>query len=140
MCRTHMTELGFVHFVHRLVELLELLQTLCGDAGFDDPPVVLLPLTRNAPLFFEAIEKARHVGVAGNHAIADDAAGEAVRAGATKDAKDVILSASKAVGLDELLGLLSEEIRGFEDGDEKLILGGRRGTNRSRRHAGTIVV
>jgi nucleotide-binding universal stress UspA family protein len=113
MRRTHMTELSLVHFVHGLVELLELLQTLCGDAGLDDTPIVLLPLARNAALLFETVEKAGHVGVARNHAIANDAAGEALRTGAAKDAKDVVLGASKAVGLDELFGLLGEEIRGL---------------------------
>jgi len=53
-----------------------------------------------------------------DHAIADAAAGEALRLRAAENAEDIILRAGQTKGLEELLGLEAEGIGGFLEGDE----------------------
>ena len=123
---THVRELTLVQIVDRLIEFLQLLQAFGSDACLDDAAVVRLAFPGDVTTFLEAIEQTGHIRIAGNHVIADDAAGKAVRFGAAKNTKNIVLSAGKAVGFDELFGLLREAVGGFEDGDKESGLEGSR--------------
>jgi hypothetical protein len=62
----------------------------------------------------------------GDHAFADATAGEAVGFGAAENAENIVLCAGEAVGLEELLGFLAEEVRDFLESDEDAVLEGER--------------
>src|SRR5439155_17500099 len=68
--------------------------------------------------------------------------GQAIRAGAAQDAKNVVLGSGEAVRLDEQFGVLREAIGRPNQGDEELSFeaGGRRFGKLCGLHAGNIVV
>jgi hypothetical protein len=57
-----------------------------------------LALADDEGALFHAVEEASHVRVVRNHMITDAAAGQSVRLGAAENAKNIVLSASKASG------------------------------------------
>src|ERR1700739_623635 len=117
-----MAELAAMTVVNGRYEFFEQPQPFRSDASFDDAAVVLLALAGDPAVFFHAIEEAGHIGIAGNHALGDPAAGKAFGFGTAKDAEDVVLSGSETGGFDDNLGLLREGVGEPEDGDEEVIL------------------
>jgi hypothetical protein len=115
-----MLKLPLVDFANRFVEAHQEIQARGRDARFYHAAIVFLTLARDQGAFFHAVEKARHVGVVGNHAFADVAASEPFGFGAAQDAQYVVLRAGQTVGFQELLGLLGEGIRNPLEGDENL--------------------
>jgi hypothetical protein len=111
-------ELLFVQVVDRGIELFENVEPGGSDAGLDDAAVFGLALASDKGALFHTVEQAGHIGIAGDHAVADTLAGKAVGAGATKNAKDVVLGAGEAVSLDEEVGVLGEAVGGAKDSYE----------------------
>jgi hypothetical protein len=132
-------ELPLVQIVDGLVQFLQQSQTLRRDTGLDDASVILLALARNPAVFFHAIEKARHVRIARNHAFGNAATEQAMRFRAAKDAQNIVLGRSEPGGFDQLLRFLGERVGDFEDSDEDLILQWGGGI-RSKSHTTNIVV
>ena len=136
-----MVELALVKLANRMIETLEKSKARGGDAGFDDAAVIGLAGAGDEAALFHAVKESGHIRVVRNHAVADDAAGEAIGLGAAKNAEDVVLRAGETVGLEELLGFEAEGIGGFLEGDEEAVLNGESGMGKSAAtHAGTIVV
>jgi hypothetical protein len=136
-----MVELALVKLANRMIETFEKSKARRGDAGFDDAAVIGLAGAGDEAALFHAVEEPGHVRVVRNHAVADAAASEAIGLGAAKNAEDVVLRASEAMGLEELLGFEAERIRGFLEGNEEAVLDGKSGVGKSAAaHAGTIVV
>jgi hypothetical protein len=120
----HMAELALVKLANRLIETFQ-----NGEAGgsytcLDDTAVVGLALAGDEAALLHAIEKAGHIRVVGNHALADRAAGQAFGLRAAKDAENVVLSSRKAVGFQKLFSFEAEGVGGFLEGDEHLRLEG----------------
>ena len=113
-------KLLFVQFVHGGIEFLENLQPGGSNAGFDHPAVLGLPLARDEGALFHAIQEPGHVGIAGDHAVPDAFAGEAIGAGTAEDAEDVVLGAGEAVGFDQEIGILCQAVSGAQQSDEDL--------------------
>ena len=136
-----MVELALVKLANRLIETFEKSKARRSDAGFDDAAVIGLARAGDEAALLHAVEEAGHIRVVRNHAVADDAAGEAIGLGAAKNAEDVVLRAGEAMGLEELLGLEAEGIGSFLEGDEEAVLDGKSGMGKSAAtHADTIVV
>jgi len=117
-----MPELAFVKLADRLVESFQKAECLGRDACLHDAAVISLACPGNQPVLFQAVEEAGHVRVVGDHAVADGAASEALRLGATENAKDIVLRARKAGGFDELFGFLSEGVGGLQERRENVDL------------------
>ena len=79
------------------------------DARFHNAAVVSLANPGNQAALFHAVKEARHVRVVGDHAVPDGTAGQTFGLGPAEDAKDIVLSARKTRGLQELLCFLSRE-------------------------------
>jgi hypothetical protein len=136
-----MVELALVKLANRMIETFEKSKARGGDAGFDDTAVIGLAGAGDEAALFHAIKEPGHVRVVRNHAVADAAASQAIGLGAAKNAEDVVLRASEAMGLKELLGFEAERIRGLLEGNEDAVLDGKSGVGKSAAaHAGTIVV
>src|ERR1041385_7708189 len=114
-----MAKLGLVQLVYGSVESLENFEAGRRDAGFDDAAVIGLTLASDERTLFHTVKKTSHVRVARNHAIADAFTRKAGRTGTAEDAKDVVLSAGKAVLFDESIGILGKEVGGAEKRDEE---------------------
>jgi len=115
-----MAKLFLVQLVHGRVELSQNFQAGRRDARFDDAAVFGLAFSGNQSALLHTVEKAGHVGITRDHAVADALAGHAVGAGAAQNAKDVVLRGSEAVGFDEEFGVLGQPIGKAQEGDEKL--------------------
>src|SRR5207247_5772584 len=89
-----------------------------------DAAVVGLPFPRDEAALLHAVEKPGNVWVVRNHAVADAAAGKALRLSATQNAKNVVLSARESGRFQQLFGLLSESVGGLQESDEKPVLKG----------------
>jgi len=113
-----MPELALVKFMNWPVESFQQAETLRRDPRFDDAAVVGLALADDEGALLHAVEKTSHVRVVRNHVITDAAAGQAVRLGATENAKNIVLRAGEPSGFEELLGVLGEGIGGLQKGDE----------------------
>jgi hypothetical protein len=136
-----MVELALVKLANRMIETFEKSKARGGDAGFDDTAVIGLAGAGDEAALFHAIKEPGHVRVVRNHAVADAAASQAIGLGAAKNAEDVVLRASEAMGLKELLGFEAERIRGLLEGNEDAVLDGKSGVGKSAAtHADTIVV
>ena len=122
-CR-HVLELALVQFVDRLVQGFQEAERLRRDARLYDAPVVGLTFAGDEAALFHAVEKASHVWIVRNHAIADAPAGQAFGLGAAKDAKDVVLGAGQAGGFQELLRFLRESVGGLQESDKNPVLHG----------------
>jgi hypothetical protein len=139
--RADVAELLFVQVVHRVIELFENVEPGGSDAGFDDAAVFGLAFASDQGALFHAIEQAGHIGIAGDHAVADTLTGKAGGAGATENAQDVVLGAGEAVSLDEEVGVLGEAVGGAEESYEDFgFEAGGNGFAVLVRHGGTIVV
>jgi hypothetical protein len=134
-------KLALVKLANRLIETFQESETRGGNAGFDHSAVIGLARAGDEAALLHAVEEAGHVRVVGNHAVANDAAGEAIRFGAPKNAEDVVLRAGEAIGLEELLGLEAEGIGSFLERDEDTVFEGKRemGSGAST-HVATIIV
>ena len=137
-----MPELALVKFMNRLVKGFEETEGSRRDARLYDAPIVGLAFARDEAALFHAVEKASHVRVVRNHAIADAPAGKAFGLGAAKDAKDVVLGAGEAGGFQELLRFLGESVGGLQESDKNPVLHGDGDAGRSgaRTHGVSIVV
>jgi hypothetical protein len=127
-CMRHMTELALVKFPNGLVHGSQKAESLRRNARFHDATVIGLAFTGNQAAPFEAVEEASHVWVVRDHTVTDAAAGQTFGFSAAKDAKDVVLGASEAGGLEELFGFLAEGVGGYEESDEDAVLQGETGT------------
>lgn len=70
-----------------------------------------------------AVEKSRHIGVAGDHAGGNFAAGETGGAGAGEDAEDVVLGMGEAEGVEGFFDAAEEPAGGALDVEEGLFGG-----------------
>src|SRR6266702_1827024 len=88
------------------------------------------------------VEKPGDVRVVRNHAVADAAAGKALRLSATQNAKNVVLSARESGRFQQLFGLLPEGVGGLQERDEKPVLEGDKkdGILAAKLHDANIVV
>jgi len=111
-------ELALVELANGLIQTFQQIESRGRDARFHDAAIVFLTLASDQGAFFHAFEKAGHVGVVGNHAVADVAAGQPFGLGAAEDAEHVVLSPGQAVGFQELFGFLSQGVGDFLQGDE----------------------
>src|SRR5580765_8279595 len=100
------------------------------DARLYDAAVVGLAFARDEAALFHAVEKASHVRIVRNHAIADAAASQACGLGAAKDAKNVVLRAGQAGAFEELLRFLGERVGGLQESDKNPVLDGNGGAER----------
>ncbi len=73
--------------------------------------------------FFHAVEKARHIRVASDHAGGDFAAGQAGGAGAGEDAEDVVLGVGEAEGVEGIFDAAEEPAGGTLEVEERLFGG-----------------
>jgi hypothetical protein len=134
-------ELALVKLANRLIETFQKNEASGSDAGLDDASVIGLAGARDEAALFHAVEETGHVRVVGDHTFADAAAGEAGRFGAAKNAEDVVLGASEAMRLEELLGFQAEVVGSFLEGDEDTGFDGESGMRRgAATHGVTIVV
>ena len=136
----HVAKLALVQLVDGLIEFLQLLQTLRGDARLDHAAVVGLTLAGDATLLFEPVEQPRHIGVTGNHAVTNHAAGKSFGCSAPENAEDVVLRGGEAAGLDHLFSLLGEAIGNSQNGNEESIFERGDETMGPGTHGDTIVV
>src|SRR5258708_23161368 len=88
---THMPELAFMKIVNRLVERFQKPECSWRDTRLHDAAVVALAHPSNQPPLFEAVEKAGHVRVVGNHAVPDAAAGQTFGLGAAQNTQYIVL-------------------------------------------------
>jgi hypothetical protein len=86
-----MLELPVMQVMYGLIEGLEQIQTLFGDARFDYAAVVGLAFASDEVALLHAIEQAGNVGIVRDHAVADAAAGQAIRLRAAKNAENIVL-------------------------------------------------
>jgi len=136
-----MAELALVKLANRLIETFEKGKARGGDAGFDDAAVIGLAGAGDEAALLHAVEETGHIRVVRNHAVADAGASEAFGLGAAKNAEDVVLRASKAMGFEELFRFEAQGIGGFLEGNKDAVLQGKRGKgNRAATHGDTIVV
>jgi hypothetical protein len=118
----HVPELALVQLVDRLVKGFQESKGLRCYARLYDAAVVGLAFAGDEAALFHAVEKAGHVRVMRNHAIADAPARQAFGLGAAKDAKDVVLRAGKAGGFQELFRFLGESVGGLQQSDKNPVL------------------
>src|SRR5258707_2752190 len=137
-----MPELAFVKLADRLVESFQKAECLGRNACLHDAAVIGLACTGNQPALLQAVEETGHVRVMRDHAVADSAASEALRLGATENAKDIVLRAGKAGGFDELFGLLGEGVGGPQERHENVVLQRERAARgwEARGHGGSIIL
>lgn len=117
-------ELAAVELFEGFIDGGEALEAGGGDPGADDAAVVGLAVALEPALALDAVEQAGDVGLAGDHAFADFAAGEAGGAGAAQDAQDIILGGGDVEGPEEIGEGAIELIGGAEDLEEGLLLRG----------------
>jgi hypothetical protein len=131
-----------VQIVNWSIQTPQQVEALLGHTSLDHATVIGLALAGDETGFFEAVEQAGHVRIVGNHALANIAASQSARFGATKNAQDVVLNAGHTKLLEELFGLLSQGVRGTLYGNEGMVFQGqdRRRVWGARRHSGIIVV
>jgi hypothetical protein len=115
-------ELALVKLANRLIEAFQQAETRGRNARFDDATVFGLALARDQAALFHAVEEPGHIRVVRNHALADVPASKALRPGAPEDAQNIVLRAREALGLQQLLGFLSEGIGHFLKGDKDAVL------------------
>jgi hypothetical protein len=121
-------KLTLMKLANRLIETFQKNEARRGDASFDDAAVIGLASARDKAALFHAVEEAGHVRVVRNHALADGAARETIGLSAAENAEDIVLRASEAVGLEELLGFDAEGIGGLLERNEDGVLQGKNGT------------
>lgn len=113
MAGGHVAELSAMKFAYRLVELFKESAARLGNAGVHDAAIRAKPLPSDEAARVEAVENAGNVWVAGDHAVADLAAGAPLRFRAAENTKDVVLGRGKVAGLEELLDVPEGEIGGL---------------------------
>ena len=86
-----------------------------GDVGADDAAILNATAAFDVAEFLHTVEEAGDVGVAGDQAVRDFAAGEAGGTGTGEDTKDVVLRVGEAVGTEGLLDGAHEAIGGSEE-------------------------
>lgn len=109
-------------FMNGTVELGEEFQPWFGDAADDDAAVLFGTLARDEAAGVEAVEEAGDVGIAGDHALADFGAGEAVGAGATEDAEDVVLGGGETGGFEDGGSECCDVLGGAEEVEDDFLL------------------
>lgn len=115
-------ELAAVEGADGLIEAGEKAEPFGGDAGEDAAAVGMLAAAGDQPAFFEAIEQAGDIGVAGDHAGGDFPAQQAFGS-AAQDTERVVLGRGKAMLAEKLRGTPREPVGGALDFDEKHFLG-----------------
>jgi hypothetical protein len=115
-----MAKLVAVQILDRSIELAQDFESGGSDASFDNATIVGLARAGNQTALFHAIEKAGHIGIVRNHAVADAFAGKAFGLGTTQNAQDIILGAGETgfAVADKLLGFHAEMIGSFHEGNE----------------------
>jgi len=109
----HVAELAAMGLVNRLIKLGEEGQASFGDGGADDAAIGGLAMAGDQAAFFQAIQEAGHIGVAGNHAAGDFLASEAAGSDAAENAEDIILCCGEAEGFEDGGGLPHQGVGGF---------------------------
>jgi hypothetical protein len=122
--RRHMPELQLVHFAYGLIETFQKAKAPFGDAGFHHATVVRLALAGDEAPFFHPVEQAGHIGVVRNHPLSDTAARQPIGFRTAQYAQDVVLRASEAMRLEELLAVLAQLVGGFLQRDKDAVFQG----------------
>ena len=104
--------------VDGLFERSKKLQSFAGDADGDDAAIRGFAGAGSKSAFFEAVGEAGDVGIAGDHAAGDFAAGESVGAGSTEDTEDVVLGGGDTEGIQKRSFFLEECVGGAEEIEE----------------------
>lgn len=134
-------QLALVKLADGLIETFQEGKALGSDARLDDTAVSGLARARDEAAFFHAVEKAGHVRIVRNHALADSAARQTFGFGAAKNAKNVVLRTGKGVGLEELLGFEAKGVGGLLQRNEDASFDGKRWPGcGAGTHGHTIVV
>lgn len=126
-----------VQLLHGFVQRREQRQSGGRNANGDYPPVAALAAAGREFAFFQAVEEARNVGVAGDHAVADLGTGQPCGFSATQDAEYVILRRRDAVRFQQVDDLVEMKLGGLLDLDKDT---GPGGVERRRRHALSLLV
>src|SRR4029077_8730128 len=84
--RTKAAELPLMDFLNRRIKFAKKLEAIGCDASLHYTSVVTLAFASDHAALFHAVQEASHVGIVGNHAIADAFAGQAGWLGSAKDA------------------------------------------------------
>lgn len=74
-----------------------------GEVGAHDAAIAVGAAALDVAAFLHAVEKSRHIRVAGDHARGDLAAGETGGAGAGEDTEDVVLGVGEPEGAERFL-------------------------------------
>jgi hypothetical protein len=121
-------ELPAVKITDGLIEAGEKVEPLRGNASKDAAPVRVLPASLDQPALFEAAEQAGNVRLAGDHAVPDFAAKQALLR-SPKDAKNIVLVRREPVFAEKLGGTAGEQVGGpLEFQEEILFRAGGTGT------------
>jgi hypothetical protein len=91
--------------------------------GVDDAAIGGGAGAEDEAAFLHAVEKARHIGVAGDHAGGDFATGEPGGAGAGEDAEDVVLGVGKTEWMERFFDAAEEPAGGALEIEEGLFGG-----------------
>ncbi len=94
---------GPIHFAQEL-------QSGSSDLSVDDAAIVLRARALDEATIFHAIQQARNVGIARDHALANLAARQAFRPGTTQDAQSIVLRSGESKFFEPGLDLRLESI------------------------------
>jgi hypothetical protein len=98
-----------------------------GDAGEQHAAVLLVALLMDEFEGLETGEKTGDVGVSGDHAVADDGAGEAAGVGSAKNAEDVVLGGGDVPVAGAALHGALQAVGGAGEVEESLLCGAAEG-------------
>lgn len=112
-----MAELAAVEFADGRAEAREQREARSCNTNKDFAAIGIFTAAADETSFFEAVEKAGDVGVAGDHA-AGDLATEQAFVGAAQDAQDVVLIRGEVVFFEEQGGAAGEQVSGAHEFDE----------------------
>src|ERR1700688_929374 len=134
-------EIPPVQGAHRSIKRFQKLETLWCYISLDHATIVALAFASDEVALFHAVQQARNVRVARDHALADFAAGQSGAASAAKYAQYIVLGRSQAGGFDYLFGLSSQGVSDLHERNEQACLRMGVGIFMERgTHEGTIVV
>jgi hypothetical protein len=123
-----MAEYRSRHAVDVGIQTAENLAAFVRDCHFHDAPVLAAADARDQAKAAQAVDEARDVRIAGDHAVGDLAARQPGRMAAAKNAQDVVLVVREAGGgLEELLPRLHDPFGGDQQAQEDLLLARREG-------------
>ena len=102
-----------------VLQALDEFQSGGRDGGTDDAAIGFGAAPADEAAFFEAVEQAGDIGIAGEHAVGDFSAGQALKGAAgldaAEDSQDVVLRGREADGLKHFDGVADEHVGGPDD-------------------------